>query len=205
MVVAVPVGPMQAAAMLVRNPLDRSRGGGDVETAGGANRDPAQMRPGLLAGKDNGLHQIPGLESLDRASAFRPGAGESVLVHPAHLATAPSRRDNGERPLLGIEIDGGPRLTDTGGIDPMGFRVVLAGAVELGPTAGPERHRQAVPHGWFKSFQRVPDEKKMCRLKSALFLLFSNNTFQRDAVACRHAKSSVQNLWRHTAQKASSG
>ena len=142
MVVAVPVSPMQTAAVFVRNALDRSGGGRDIEAADGANCDPAKMGSGFLPGRNDSLDQITGAKIPYSTSTLRTGAGETVFVHPAHLTATPSRGGNGEGLLLRIELYRRARFAHAGRVDPMGFGVVLGGTIELGPTTGPERYRQ---------------------------------------------------------------
>ena len=89
------VGPVEQAAMTIADALDDAEGGGDVEIAGLADGDPSDMGTGLLAGRDDGPHQVPGGEPV---VLLDPGlhcrlpvlvlAGEPVLVVQGALVSA---------------------------------------------------------------------------------------------------------------------
>ena len=113
----------------MRDALNDRINGLDVEAAGGAHRDTADLFADLLAAGDRSAHEIAGAKPLDRFRAHQIAARKAVLREPRALIAATAGAFNLKRrarPSMD-RID----LTDAGGIERMRFRNTEARAVEL--------------------------------------------------------------------------
>ena len=132
---------MNHRTVFVANPLDYTGSSRYIETPGCPDGYLAVISTCLLPVRDNCSDNISSPETFDYMSCFSRSPRESKPVHPTHLPRPMPCCLNLRHLHPQIKLDLIAGLTDTGCVNPVGFRIALLSAIELCPATGPERYR----------------------------------------------------------------
>src|SRR4029079_2026889 len=89
------------------------------------------------------LNQVARLETKYPFGSFGRCARKTILVHATHLARAPAGCLDEQWLMRWIKLNCCARFTHTRRVNPVGFRIVLIDAVELGTPTCPHFNGQA--------------------------------------------------------------
>lgn len=81
--------------MAMTDALYRASMGRDIETPRSPHGDATLMRPQLFTRRNDSLHEVAGLKTMNAVGGFGSGTRETELIHPTHLpGTASSGLDD---------------------------------------------------------------------------------------------------------------
>ncbi len=107
----------------------------DGEVSVGLDGDATEVCAFVFSSRHDGADEVAGLETVNGALALGFGAGEAEGVDQGHLASLSAGGCDVQGLVMGGEIDVVTRGADAGGVDPVGFGIVLLVAIELGSSA----------------------------------------------------------------------